>query len=55
VPSGWGAWIRTKIDGFKVRSAAIAPRPKITPGLPGDPYCNISRFRLAMGKIGLLD
>ncbi len=25
--SGWGARIRTRINGFKVRRATIAPRP----------------------------
>jgi hypothetical protein len=27
--SGWGARIRTRINGFKVRCATIAPRPNI--------------------------
>ena len=27
--SGWGARIRTRINGFKVRRATIAPRPNV--------------------------
>ena len=47
--SGWGARIRTRINGFKVRRATIAPRPKYwRRKYPGGLYCIICIYGMTM-------
>ncbi len=53
IHSDWGARIRTRINGFKVRRATIAPRPNVCADKKsGGLYCNTSHYWMTITNSG---